>query len=98
MDLYEIIDQVVALLQKHGRVTYRALQLQFHLDDEHLEALKDELIEARELARDKDRKVLVWVGEGAAPVARSTFQVSSSQSPPANSQPPAAYTPAHLAE
>jgi hypothetical protein len=40
MDFYEVLDQVVPLLQKHGRMTYRALKLQFHLDDEHLEALK----------------------------------------------------------
>jgi hypothetical protein len=64
MDFYEVLDQVVALLQKHGRVTYRALKLQFHLEDEHLEALKEELIEARELAFDKDSKMLVWAGEG----------------------------------
>ncbi|HEV8711389.1 MAG TPA: adenylate/guanylate cyclase domain-containing protein, partial [Candidatus Binatia bacterium] len=35
--------------------------------------------------------MLVWVGEGAALVSRSTFQVPGSQ-------PPAAYTPPHLAE
>src|SRR5215210_1891337 len=98
MDLYKIIDQVVALLQKHGRVTYRALKLQFQLDDEHLEALKEELIEARELALDKESKVLVWVGEGAASVSRSTFQVSSPQSQTPNLQPPITYTPPHLAE
>ena len=34
MDLYEAIDQVKALLQKHGRVTYRALKLQFKLEDD----------------------------------------------------------------
>ena len=42
MDLYEVIDHVVALLQKHRRITYRALKLQFALDNEHLEALKEE--------------------------------------------------------
>src|SRR5437867_1498515 len=65
MDFYEVLDQVVALLRTRGRVTYRALKLQFQLDDEHLEALKEELIESQELAVDKDGKMLVWVGEGA---------------------------------
>jgi AAA ATPase domain len=34
------------MLQRRGRVTYRALKLQFNLDDDHLEALKDELLYA----------------------------------------------------
>ena len=47
MDFYAVLDQVLALLRQRQRVTYRALQLQFHLDDEALEALKDELIDAQ---------------------------------------------------
>ena len=41
MDFYAVLDQVLELLQRRGRVSYRALKLQFHLDDEHLEALKE---------------------------------------------------------
>jgi class 3 adenylate cyclase len=90
MDLYEVIDQVVALLQKHGRITYRALKLQFALDNEHLAALKEELIEARELASDKEGKMLVWLGKAdrAAPPSSSAAQAQS----------PVSYTPPHLAE
>jgi hypothetical protein len=40
MDFYEVLDQVVALLRTRGRVTYRALKLQFQLDDEHLGRLR----------------------------------------------------------
>src|SRR5438552_17657266 len=65
MDFYEVLDQVVALLRTRGRVTYRALKYQFQMDDEGLEALKEELIEAQRVAADADGKVLVWVGEGA---------------------------------
>ena len=64
MDFYEVLDQVVALLRTRGRVTYRALKLQFHLDDEHLETLKEELIKAQRVAADEDGKVLVWTGKG----------------------------------
>ena len=32
MDLYTIIDQIASLLQQRGRLAYRALQLQFHLN------------------------------------------------------------------
>ena len=96
MDLYEVIDQVAALLQQHERMTYRALKLQFSLDDEHLEALKEELIEARELAVDKDGKMLVWAG--GATGASSQLPVASSQPPTLNPQSPIAYTPPYLAE
>src|SRR5439155_236901 len=65
MDFYEVLDQVVALPRTRGRVTSRALKLQFHLDDEHLETLKEELIEAQRVAADEDGKVLVWVGTHA---------------------------------
>jgi hypothetical protein len=50
MDFYAILDQVIDLLQQRGRVSYRALKVQFKLDDESLEALKDELIEVHQLA------------------------------------------------
>ncbi|MBI3799402.1 MAG: adenylate/guanylate cyclase domain-containing protein [Deltaproteobacteria bacterium] len=76
MTFYEVLDQVVALLQRQGRVSYRALKRQFALDDEYVEDLKAELIEAKQLARDEEGKVLVWTG--ASPVQSSEFQVPSS--------------------
>ncbi|MBI3756910.1 MAG: hypothetical protein HY267_02935 [Deltaproteobacteria bacterium] len=75
MDLYEAIDQVQVLLQKHGRMTYRALKLQFKLDDDYLEAIKEELIDARHVAVDENGKVLVW--SGAAPVLSPESQPTS---------------------
>jgi hypothetical protein len=42
MDFYEVVDQVVKLLQQRGRLTYRSLKVQFKLDDATCEALKDE--------------------------------------------------------
>ena len=65
MEFYEILDQILALLQRHGRVTYGPLKRQFQLDDAYLEDLKAEIIEARQLAVDQDGRVLVWTG-GAA--------------------------------
>ncbi len=62
MNFYEVLDQVVALLRQRGRLTYRALKYQFQLDDDGLEALKEELIEAQRVAADEDGKVLVWIG------------------------------------
>ena len=75
MDFFEVLDQVVALLRTRGRVTYRALKLQFQLDNDQLEALKEELIEAQELAVDKDGKMLVWKGEVEKGEAEKTDSV-----------------------
>ena len=64
MDLYVVIDQVASLLQQRGRLTYRALTVQFGLSEEQLEALKEELIDGQQVAADEGGKVLVWTGEG----------------------------------
>ena len=67
MRFYEIVHelQTIALLQREGRVSYRALKREFALDDEFLEDLKEELIAVKALAVDEDGKMLVWVGAGA---------------------------------
>jgi hypothetical protein len=65
MTFYEVLEQVLALLQQHGRVSYRALKRQFALDDDYIEDLKAELIQAQRLAVDEQGAVLVW-SSGAA--------------------------------
>src|SRR2546430_2536723 len=64
MDFYDICDQVIDLLKQRGRVSYRALKMQFALSDDGIEALKDELIYAQQLAVDEHERVLVWTGNG----------------------------------
>src|SRR5262249_24517317 len=73
----EILDQAIAMLQRRGRVTYRTLRLQFHLDEEQLEALKEALIKAERLAVDWDGCVLVWIGPPASPPVVSASQVAA---------------------
>ena len=63
MDFSAMLDKVIELLRSRGRVIYGALKLQFGLDNEQLEVLKDEIISAQRLARDEEGRVLVWVGE-----------------------------------
>ena len=60
MKFSEIVQQAVQLLQTRGRVTYRVLKREFALDDESLEDLKEQLIEAEALAVDQDGKMFVW--------------------------------------
>jgi hypothetical protein len=62
MTFDEILAQVLELLQREARVSYRALKVCFQLDDDLLEAVKDELIYAKKLAVDEDNRVLVWTG------------------------------------
>ena len=63
MDFYTLLDQVIDLLRQRQRVTYRALKVQFHLEDEALEALKEELVYGQRLATDEDGRVMVWTGD-----------------------------------
>ena len=63
MTFDEILAHVIAVLQREGRVSYRALQRRFDLDDAYLEDLKVELIEAKQLARDENDRILVWTGD-----------------------------------
>src|SRR5262245_48379754 len=67
MDFYAVLDQVLVLLRQRGRVSYRALKLQFHLDDEAVEALKEELLYAQHPVTDEDGRGLVWTGTATAP-------------------------------
>ena len=56
----EVLSQTIAMLQQHGRVSYRALKRQFAIDDDFLEDLKSEIIEVQQRAVDQDGTVLVW--------------------------------------
>ncbi len=63
MTFDELLAQVTELLQRQGRVSYGALKRRFALDDDYLQDLKDELIDAQQMAVDESGKVLVWAGE-----------------------------------
>jgi class 3 adenylate cyclase len=90
MDFYAVRDQVVDLLRRRGRVSYRALKRQFAVDDELLADLKAELRYAHyPIAEDHDQG-LVWTGETAppseytSPLARpETEHAPYSERPPA---------------
>src|SRR5712691_10932830 len=88
MTFDELLTQVLELLRRDGRVSYRALKRRFDLDEEYLEDLKAEIIQAKKLAVDEDGAVLIWTGGTATTSA------------PANDQEraPLVYTPTYLAE
>ena len=63
MTFDDVLEQVITLLQRQGRVSYRALKRRFALDDDYLEDLKEELIHAQRVATDEDGRILVWTGD-----------------------------------
>src|SRR5262249_26568403 len=78
MDFYAVLDQVLALLCQRGRVSYRALQRQFDLDDAFLADLKDALVFAEPRVVDEEGRGLVWTG-GLPSVAPDTRQQAEAE-------------------
>src|SRR5215470_19288084 len=92
MDFYEVLERVLALLQRHRRLSYRALKVQFALDDDRLDLLKEELLYAQYPIADDNGRGLVWTGapggvqEPAPP--QSTQQPAAQQDQPTQAEPP----------
>ena len=82
MTFEEILAQVLTVLQREKRVSYRALQRRLALDDDDLEALKDELIYAKKLAVDEENHVLVWTGNIEGTTDTASPPDTTSQQPP----------------
>ena len=99
MTFDELLAQVLDLLQREKRVSYRALKRRFDFDDDYLEDVKDELIYAKKLAVDEENRVLVWTGDtgetpGSIPIsppptqAAVTPHIRPSQAEPPPTDPP----------
>ncbi len=84
MKFEELLDEVLAMLRRRSRVTYRALQLQFELDDEHLAVLKDELLFSHPEIAEADGRGLVWKGT----VESAIIPGHTSPLPPVSYTPP----------
>lgn len=72
MTFEEVLNQALAMLQREGRVSYRALRRQFDLDDAYLEDLKVEIIEVHQVAVDQDGRMR-WSGLATLTRSRSQF-------------------------
>ena len=60
MDFYAVLSEVEDLLRSRGRVSYRALKVQYALDDERLGAVREELLYAHPGKVVEDGQGLVW--------------------------------------
>ena len=87
MTFDEILAQVLELLQREQRVSYRALKRRFDLNDDDLEDVKAELIYAKKLAVDEENRVLVWTGNIAGTTALPAPSPQSILSPPTQATP-----------
>ena len=92
MGFFEVLTRVTELLQREGRISYRAIKREWALDDASLEDLKAELIEVRQVATDHQGTMLVWAGE-TTPTSRPASMAVKAPEPT-----PLAYTPPHLTE
>jgi class 3 adenylate cyclase/tetratricopeptide (TPR) repeat protein len=95
MTFEEILNQAMALLQRQGRVSYRALKRQFDLDEAYVEDIKLELIEAHQVAVDQDNTMLVWIGAAAVPPPATDAVLVRARTPDAA---PLTYMPPHLTD
>src|SRR5213593_2770409 len=81
MKFADVVTQAIALLQRQGRVSYRALKRQFALDDQYLEDLKLELTEVLQVASDHAGTMLVWTGSsGPSALSAESFAPASGPS------------------
>src|SRR5262245_64004016 len=90
MDYEELVAKVIELLHREKRVPYRVLKRRFELDDDYIEDLKIDLIEAKRLATDEHDRILVWVGDAQAVTSEV---VQAPQPPTPQDQPSPEVTP-----
>src|SRR5438128_11655845 len=96
MTFEEVLDQAIEMLRRRGRVSYRALQRQFGLDDAYLADLKAEIIEAQRLAVDENGTILVWTGGASlapAPTLAQPELLPAAQADPPTQVAPVSVTP-----
>src|SRR5215470_9150922 len=102
MDYEELVAKVIELLQREKRVPYRVLKRRFELDEEYIEDLKIDLIEAKHLAVDENDRILVWIGEAGSAEAPTLSSTPPTPEPALlaaeHEREPLSYTPKHLAE
>jgi class 3 adenylate cyclase len=82
MTFEEVLDEAIAMLQRQGRVSYRALKRQFDLDDSYLEDLKAEIIDVHQVAVDQGGTMLVWIGGTGTTPPQTVAQTVARADPP----------------
>lgn len=90
MTFDDILEQVITLLKRQGRVSSGALKMRFDIDDEYLNVLKEELFYVHPVI-DDEGKGLIWTGKPGTqpePVAASQSAQTSHSLQPNKTNPP----------
>src|SRR5215471_9621828 len=85
MTFDEILEQVIALLKRQGRVSYPALKRRFALDDDYIEDLKTEILYVHPVVDDEGRG-LIWAGDTASGQAVAPQPAQTTQAPAIQAQ------------
>jgi hypothetical protein len=96
----ETIESARDFLERNGRVSLRALQREFRLDDESLDELVEELVDVQQVAA-LEGKVLSWIAQAPVeprPADAEARAVAGERRAPAADRAPREYTPKHLAD
>jgi class 3 adenylate cyclase len=63
----ELLEQVLALVQRQGRVSYRAIKRRFDVDEDSLADLREEILFTHPHIREEEGRGLVWTAAPASP-------------------------------
>src|SRR5437588_4874755 len=92
MTFDEILEQVLALLKRQGRVSYPALKIRYNLEEDFLEALKTELLYVHPVVDDEGRG-LIWSGDTVSGQEVASHLAQTTQQPAAQEQPSSQVVP-----
>src|SRR5215472_8029305 len=92
MTFDEILAQIIDLLKRQGRVSYRAIKRRFDIDDAYIEDLKEEILYVHPVIDDAGRG-LIWTGDTANGQEFAAPSAQPTQPPTAQEQPFPEVTP-----
>jgi hypothetical protein len=81
MTFDKLLERVLAMLQRRGRVPYQALKRQVDLDGAYLKDVKADIVEVHQVAVDQDDIMLVWTG-ALVPTTTSPLRTPPQAHPP----------------
>jgi len=86
MTFDEILAQIIDLLKRQGRISYRALKRRFDIDDDYIEDLKEEILYVHPVIDDEGRG-LMWTGDPASAQAVAPQPAQPPPQPVVQAQP-----------
>src|SRR5262245_17305608 len=86
MTFDDILAQIIDLLKRQGRVSYRAIRRRFDIDDDYIEDLKEEILYVHPVIDDEGRG-LIWTGDTVSGQAVVSQPAQSTPQPVVQAQP-----------